>query len=480
MRRLTAPQAVLLVLPLLALPLLLSALSTGEVGRYRYPAEPSRTARLVIVTPQQKSIQDEFEEGFRRWLFEHDGVGVELEWQVHGGGSTSLAWIQEQFLRRPDGIGVDLFFGGGIDPYEALKSSGLLERYDPSAEVLDGVPLELAGFPIVDPDRQWFGSTLTGFGIMVNQRVVDLIGSLRGVVIEDWEDLADPRLRSWVGASDPRTSSSSHMCFEILLQAYGHDRGLELIRRIGGNARSFVKSSSEVPRLCAVGEVACGMTIDYYALAQIEKVGDVVRFVLPEGNTVVNADAAGILYGAPEPVIARRFIDYLLSEDAALLWMLKHGEVGGPRRQDLNRGAIRPGAYEAAVGRTNVHENPFRSEFRLRYDAGLANTRWMLLNDLIGALVIDTHSELVAALDALDAMDGPARTEAERVLFESPATEAELVAAAARWSESAFRERTCIEWTDFARAHYEKVIAMSATAREIPAPAGAPTRGAGR
>ncbi|MFG0319553.1 MAG: extracellular solute-binding protein [Planctomycetota bacterium JB042] len=467
MPRSRALEALLLVLPVLALPGLLFGLSRGE-QTFRYPSEPARTLRLVIASPQHQGIKNEFEEGFKRWLFERDGTGVEVTWLDHGGGTKTLRWIEEQYRHSPDGIGVDVLFGGGTDPYEELKADGRMERYDPPHEVLDGVALDLGGFPIVDPDHTWFGTALTGFGLMVNRAVLERVPKLEGIEVETWEDLCDPRLDGWVGAADPRNSSSYHTFYEILLQsAPSFDEGLALARRIGANVSAYAKYSIQVPQLCAVGQVACAPSIDQYVAAQIEKVGDAIVFTLPEGKTLVNADAAGILKGAPNGEAARAFIDFLLSEAAGRLWMGRVGDEGGPRRQPLVRASVRPHLYRDMEGRTDVRDDPFLLEQTFRYDYDKASLRWTLLNDLLGALVIDTQDDLREAMRALRRLEGPAREEAEERLFANPLTEAEMLELArTRWDEDEFKERKRIEWADFARANYRAVAAMAASAAD--------------
>jgi hypothetical protein len=108
-------RGVLLLLPIAALPAVLFALAGGE-DRYRYPTPPSVVHRLVIASPQWEGIRVEFEEGFKRWLFEREGAGVDVVWLEQGGGSKTLRWIEEQFgdAKAPRAsIGVDLLFGGG-------------------------------------------------------------------------------------------------------------------------------------------------------------------------------------------------------------------------------------------------------------------------------------------------------------------------------------------------------------------------------
>lgn len=472
----------LLLAPLALLPLALLALARREEG-FRYPRKPERMLSLVVATPQWEGIRVEFEEGFQRWLYETRGLGVTIRWLDYGGGTKTLKWIQEQFGEPArDTIGVDVMFGGGTDPYEALMERGLLRPYRPPAALLapERLPQALAGFPLYEREHHWFGTALTGFGIMINHRVLETIASLRGVTIRTWEDLARPELRGWVGAADPRSSSSYHTFFEILLQQRlgfaGFEEGMLLARRIGGNVNSYTRYSAEIPKLVALGQVAVAPTIDQHALAAIANVEridspvakDALEFVLPEGRTLVNADAVAILKGAPDPEAAEAFVDFLLSDEAGRLWMLKEGEPGGPRVHPLNRATVLPKLFAAIESErpaaTRVKQNPFEMQFDLHYDYAAASARWSLLNDLLGALLIDTQDELAGAVAAAQSLDGPRQAEALGHLRALPFTEAELPGLIAGWKDSGLRERKRVEWIDFARSHYRAAAALGQSA----------------
>jgi ABC-type Fe3+ transport system substrate-binding protein len=457
-------EAVLLLLPLLALPAALAGLSREDEPAGAAPSARGATGELVVTSPQWEGIKQEFERGFRAWLAARGEPDVRLTWLDHGGGTQTLRWIEEQFRARPAGIGVDLLFGGGTDPFEALKAAGLLERHAPDPAILAGVARDIGGFPVHDPDGYWFGTCLTGFGVMSNRAVFAEVPALRGLAVRTWEDLADPRLFGWVGSADPRSSSSYHTTYEIVLQSWGFERGMALLRVISGNCSAFSRFSSEIPKLCTLGQFACAPAIDQYAQAQIDAVGPVIEFTLPQGRTLVNPDAAAILRGAPNLAAARRFVDFLLSEEAGRLWMLHAGEPGGPRDQPLSRASVRPALYAECAGRTSVAQDPFALRFDLEYDYDRASRRWNVLNDWLGATLIDVHEELRAAVAVLHGLRGPARERAEALLARSPASEAELLELAARGGDAALREERRVAWTAFSRATYREVTALVAPA----------------
>ena len=84
------------------------------------------------------------------------------------------------------------------------------------------------------------------------------------------------------------------MAYELILQAYGWERGWEVITTMGANVRNFTSGGSQAPKDVAAGEVAYGLSIDFYAWAQVGQVGeDYIGFTMPDNLTIVNPDRGG-------------------------------------------------------------------------------------------------------------------------------------------------------------------------------------------
>ena len=72
--------------------------------------------RLVIVSPHEEGIRHEFERAFSDYTARNFGHQTDISWQDQGGTSSSIRWVRSRFESSPGGIGVDMFYGGGIDP----------------------------------------------------------------------------------------------------------------------------------------------------------------------------------------------------------------------------------------------------------------------------------------------------------------------------------------------------------------------------
>src|SRR5262245_6976491 len=106
--------------------------------------------KLVLVSPHWEGIQREFETAFMSHYLRETGRTVELEWMDAGGTSEVLRFIRSEFKAKPTGIGIDIFFGGGLDPYLALKQEDLLEPYALPKRLCEKIPARLGGVPLDD------------------------------------------------------------------------------------------------------------------------------------------------------------------------------------------------------------------------------------------------------------------------------------------------------------------------------------------
>jgi iron(III) transport system substrate-binding protein len=406
--------------------------------------------QLVVISPHWEGIRYEFERAFKERYQSETGRTVELEWMNVGGSSETLRYLESEYTNKPAGIGIDIFFGGGFDPYIALKKSHLLESYTLPKALLEKIPPTLTGVPLYDSDHSWYSATLAGFGIVYNKVV---LGLLKLPVITTWEDLASPRASGWVGSSDPRKSGSVHMVYEIILQSYGWEKGWRIITGLGANVRNFTNSASQVPKDVAIGEVAYGLAIDFYAWAQVNEAGaDKIGFVMPENRTIITPDCIGILKGAPNPDVAKAFIRFVMSPPGQKLWLLVEKSADGPQRYQLNRFSVLPSLYSLPPERTAVKLDPFswRSEFG--FDPQLSSERWSIVNDLIGALIIDQKNILTRAWK--EASAGANEKELQRLAAMPITGDEALTLAKTKWQDPVFRNQKLSEWIHFARSKY--------------------------
>jgi len=427
--------------------------STSNEGKAA--AQPTGPGReLIIVSPHNEYIRYEFGHAFERWYAEETGEAVTVDWRDLGGTSDDVKFIRSSFakVKEGEGIGVDLFFGGGIPPYATLAGEGLFAAYRLPGELLERIPADFPGGEVYDPDFRFYGTVFSGFGIMYNKEVLRRLGLPEP---RSWEDLAAPEALTWVGMGDPRSSGSALMVFQIILQAYGWERGWDIITRMGGNIRYFTRASSAIPKDVALGEIAYGGAIDFYATTAIERAGgDRLGFVLPEGKTVMNPDPIAILRGPPHPELARAFVRFVMSEEGQRLWFLPAGAEGGPERYQLRRLPVMPEVYPRYAHLTGDVRSPYDWETDFVYDGAKASRIRGVLEDLLGAFIIDTQYELVPAWKAL--IEAGLPKDAVRELTRMPISEDQALALGQWWSDVSRIESRIVKLTDFSGLAVEK------------------------
>ena len=124
--------------------------------------------KLVIISPHSEGVKIEISRAFKKHYSEKFGKEIELEWIDRRGTSDDLRFVESLFKKNPEGIDIDLFFGGGMSRYLRLKSENLLQRYQVDANILKEIPEMCAGIPNYGKDYYWYGVVLSSFGILYN------------------------------------------------------------------------------------------------------------------------------------------------------------------------------------------------------------------------------------------------------------------------------------------------------------------------
>jgi ABC-type Fe3+ transport system substrate-binding protein len=430
------------------------------------------TVTLTIISPHPSEIKDEYEAAFDAYYFSITGDHVDITWIDVGGTSNDMVYVDNTFAANGEATcNIDIWWGGGVDPFISEKAKGHLYSYQVNSTLLSLIPSNISGIPMYDSDYTWYGTALSGFGIIYNKVVVAAQGL---PTPKTWEDLTNPKLKGWVGSADPRNSGSTHMCYELMLQAYGWQKGLRIATLLGANVKSWPISSSAIPVSVTSGDIAYGLCIDYYAWAQIAKVGaNKIGYVLPSGNaTVINPDSIAILKGAPNLGLAKTFVDYVLSPTGQKLLMLPTGVPGGPTTKVLGRMSILPSLYTQLGNQSIVPLNPFTVKAMTNYNATKGSLRYSLINDLIGAMVIDSKDKLTSVwgeiISANTTFINAGRTPSTKIsdainmLCNTPITEAQGLSLGASWDINATLKNTKItEWHTYALAKYDNASTLS-------------------
>lgn len=405
-------------------------------------AEPGGTARqLIVITPHLAQLREEFDAGFRRWHEATYGEPVRVRYVSPGGTSEIIKMLSAQYAAAWDkglidhqtfeaqrgAVPIDVMFGGGSFDHGRLMTALKVQREtgEGQSETVT-LPMSIsAGFPqaqldawfgpnaigsqpLYEKDQHWVATALSSFGIVYNRAVYAELGLSEPT---RFHDLTDPKLMGLVALADPRQSGSITTTLDYILAKEGWEGGWNLLRELSANARYFSGSSGKPPIDVAAGEAAAGLAIDFYGkgqaqttLAPGQKISEGrVGYVDPAGSVYIDPDPVSILRGGPEPELARRFVEFLLSEQGQSIWNFRpntelasderaydaEGILLGPTEYALRRMPARRVMYEKHMPRLMDKVNPY-----LLAGTDKPSPWRSAIGPMMGAFGIDTAHEL--------------------------------------------------------------------------------------
>ncbi len=156
-------------------------------------------------------------------------------------------------------------------------------------------------------------------------------------------------------------------------------------------------------------------------------------------------------------VLYMRDTNFVLGEDGQKLWFLPKGHPEGPKSFSIERMSIIPEFYKRYKGISNIEFSPFDLNMTFKYNNRLARDRREVMAGMLGALIVDTHSELKEAWKAV--IKRGCQPEDLKSLGDVPITENEAIEIAAkRWKDPAFRNSIVIQWQVWAQNKYRSLL----------------------
>lgn len=321
------------------------------------------TARVIVMSPHNEQIRQEFGNAFSRWHQREYGEPATVIWNSPGGTSEIRKMLVASYTAAlrdgtPPGGNADVLFGGGSYEFGVLAqplpqpAGSRPAEGTPPVRVLEAIPPDpewiaqvygdrtsVGGRVLFDRDGYWYGSALSSFGIVFNNDVLQRLGVPQPT---EWRSLADARLIGWTALVNPAQSGSVATAFETILLREGWREGWMILRRAAASARSISASATRAPIEVAQGEAAEAFAIDFYGRFQQQAVSlggspGRVGYMDPVGRTAVDPDPIALLSGAPNRTTAERFIRFVLSPEGQRLWQMPAGSPGGPEQYELRR-----------------------------------------------------------------------------------------------------------------------------------------------
>ncbi|WP_414867094.1 ABC transporter substrate-binding protein [Pseudomonas donghuensis] len=186
------------------------------------------------------------------------------------------------------------------------------------------------GIALRDRDACYQATELAGYGFAINPGELHSLG-LRAP--RDWPDLLDARLRGRIALPDPAQVGFAPVLLDIVLQAYGWDKGWALWSELAGQSRLVSRGGTLVSDEVASGRSVVGVSIDFFVASAVSN-GQPVEFVYPTHGGLNPAHIA-ITRTAKQVEGARAFVRFVLSPEGQTL-------LADP---DIRKLPVRPGVY---------------------------------------------------------------------------------------------------------------------------------------
>jgi phosphoglycerate transport regulatory protein PgtC len=184
-----------------------------------------------------------------------------------------------------------VFWASAPDAFEVLAGQKLLDNVADLAN--KAAPAKVGNYPINDPQGQYLGQALAGYGLMWNTRYM---AANKLPAPKQWADLMKPVYFGHVAMSSPSRSGTTHLTVETMLQGEGWDKGWSQLLQIAGNCAAITERSFGVPDGVNNGQFGIGLVIDFFGLAG-KYSGFPVEFVYPDVTAVVPANIALVAGG---------------------------------------------------------------------------------------------------------------------------------------------------------------------------------------
>lgn len=230
----------------------------------------------------------------------HIGRDLNIKVERLNAGLMS-ATLEKQGEKCPASV----MFGGSLPAYLVAAGKGLFQPYkSPEAEKFDK--------KFKDPQGRWIGIYVGMIGFASNESAgVPEPGS--------WADLLKPEYRGKIAMADPGYSGTAYIIISTLVQLMGEDAAFGYLKKLDKQITGYPRAGAEPAKMAARGTAAVGIAFAHDIL-EARKDNPKLKLSFPKEGTGLEIGGAAILKHAPNPELAREFIDFLASPAAQNLY----------------------------------------------------------------------------------------------------------------------------------------------------------------
>ena len=159
----------------------------ASLGAIAGGCKKKQSPDLVIASPHNEFIEQEFTNAFVAWHAQRFGQTVKIEWRDMGGTKAITKYLRTH-IERTGASEIDIYFGGGAPDHQFLAGLSLLQPMQLPEETLNQIPETVRGIRWRDTEAGWCGACLSSFGIIYNAK---LMSDKHLTAPTQWSDLAD-------------------------------------------------------------------------------------------------------------------------------------------------------------------------------------------------------------------------------------------------------------------------------------------------
>lgn len=251
--------------------------------------------QILIYTPHGKELLQEFAN-----RFESENPGVKVNF-LNMGSREVLERVRAE-RNRPQ---ADVWWGASQMTFDDAAEENLLAAYKPTwADKVSPDSHNGADF--------WYGTYETPEVIVYNSKVLT-----EQTAPQDWDEVLDERFRGKVLIRNPIPSDTMRVIFgAMILRQTDQEKGFEYLKKLDANTKSYSADPTLLMQGLAREEGLVTLfsmpdAYDYHAPPKNLPIG----YVIPKSGTPVVVDGIAIVKGAPNEVLARKFYEFVTTQE---------------------------------------------------------------------------------------------------------------------------------------------------------------------
>lgn len=244
--------------------------------------------KLIIYTSLKESMISELVKDFME-----KNPDIPTDYQSAGAGKLMAKIATE---RESGQIMADVIWTSEVPDFFSMKQEGILMQYRPAGadQVLN---------PLEDTEDYFIPARLGTLGIAYNTSFVK-------EPPKAWSDLCGPDFKDAFAIANPSQSGTAYISVAMLEEQFTD----KFFKDLRSNGAMVGQGSGQVVDDTASGEISGSLAVDYITFDKINS-GATLAMAYPEEMLVIPSPIA-IFKDTRKPDAARRFVDYMLTEDA--------------------------------------------------------------------------------------------------------------------------------------------------------------------